>query len=305
MATTKKTATKKTAKKTAKKAAKKTATKTAKKTAKKKIIRGGSARLSARATSAGVPPHGPIDAAAVDREVERWTSQAVKTRRDFVEYSTRTILDDAVEMRAGVEDLAAFRAVAAPIDERDFAWLGHLVDALVLVGDDAEATAAARKTLSREAEVGIAAVRARRTQLSRLAQAAGVSASLLAIKGGNDDPAAILAGADKVVRQAHRAIDTFHDRAVALRLIGALDEAAEQLRAVVYGKESAALSSSSTHARRAALKRVTYDVLTHIGPWGLAAIGDDPTKEKRYRLDHIFARANPASAPADDPVDGG
>ena len=69
-----------------------------------------------------------------------------------------------------------------------------------------------------------------------------------------------------------------------------------------------ALERSNTMARRRALRRMTYDAMTFIRPWGLVAVSDHPTKQKRYRLDHIFPKRTtveaeePAPAPAPTPA---
>jgi hypothetical protein len=50
---------------------------------------------------------------------------------------------------------------------------------------------------------------------------------------------------------------------------------------------------------------LAYDAMMRIAPWGLAAVGDDPTRELAYRLDNVFnqrsAPKDPA-APADQPT---
>ncbi|HEY1097893.1 MAG TPA: hypothetical protein VGF99_03155 [Myxococcota bacterium] len=276
---------------TTKKAAKKTAS-----TTKKPALRGGSARSAARAADTGLPPAGTLDAAAVDAAVLAWKSKPVKSKSDYVNYRVKTIIADAEEMAGGAVDLPRFEKIKAPITARDFQWLRLLTDALVLVGDDVVEGDAARKTLSREAEVAVDAVRAARTQLARVGLAAGVSATLFNMPASSDNPAGVLAGADRVARQAHRAIDTFHDRDVAAVLIGDLEQAAERLRDVVFGKQDVSADVAEINARRAALKRLTYDVMTRIGPWGLAAVGDDPTRERVYRLDKVFAPSPKATS---------
>ena len=79
------------------------------------------------------------------------------------------------------------------------------------------------------------------------------------------------------------------------------------MRDVVFGKESVVVDNIATNARRAALKRLTYDVMTRIAPWGVAAVGDDPTRTRIYRLDKLFAVSAPSTTapsttapPADD-----
>jgi hypothetical protein len=313
---TKKTATKKTTAKkaatkktTAKKTAtKKTATKktAAKKTAAKKPgIRGGSARTAARDADTGLPPAGPLTEAAVDAAVLAWKTKQVKSKSDYVTYRVKTIVADAEEMVGGAADLPRFAEINAPITERDFTWLRLLTEALVLVGDDVVEGDAARSTLSREAEVAVQQVRAARTRLARVGVAAGVSASLLAIPASTNNPAGVLAGADRVARQARRIAHTFHDASVASALIATLEAAADRLRDIVFSKENVQADANEVNARRAALKRLAYDVMTRIGPWGLAAVGDDPTRERAYRLDNVFnqssAPKDPA-APADQPT---
>ena len=277
-------------------ATKKTATtkKTTKKTA---TIRGGSARTTAKDADSGLPPDGLLDDTAVDAAVLAWKTKPVKSKSDYVNYRLKTIVADAEEMAGGVVDLPQFAEIKAPISARDFAWLRLLTDALVLVGDDVVEGEAARKTLSREAEVAIEQVRAARTRLARVGLAAGVSSSLLSIPASSDNAAGILAGADRVARQAHRVIDTFHDHGVATALIRTLEAAAERLRDVVFGKQDVGADTAEVNARRAALKRIVYEVMTRIGPWGLAAVGDDPTRERAYRLDNIFAPAPKRSTP--------
>ena len=127
-------------------------------------------------------------------------------------------------------------------------------------------------------------------------------ASLLAIPASSDNPAAVLAGADRVARQARRVVDTFHDVGVAKTLIGDLEQSADRLRDVVFGKENVGTDTAEVNARRAALKRIVYDVMTRIGPWGLAAVGDDPTRERAYRLDNIFAPSTKPKAPTAAPT---
>ena len=264
---------------------------------KKKTIRGGSARLSAREADAGQPPSGALTPAAVDAAVLSWRKKTVKSRDDYVSYPTKAILADAREMQQGVADLDAFKGIKAPVAERSFTWLRLLADALEEVGD--EDVTAARKTLSREAEVAIEAVREARTALSRVALAGGVSSAVVAFKAGGQEAAPVLSSADRVVRQATRALGQFHDRGVAQKLIDNLRKATEQLRDVVYGKQNVGVDASEQSARRAALKRLTYDVLTTIGPWGIAAIGDDPAKRVRYRLDNIFPTPKGTPSPVD------
>jgi hypothetical protein len=289
--TAKKTATKKTA--TTKTATTKTATKTA---AKKPGIRGGSARTAARDADTGLPPAGPLTEAAVDAAVLAWKTKQVKSKSDYVTYRVKTIVADAEEMVGGAADLPRFADIKAPISERDFTWLRLLTEALVLVGDDVVEGDAARSTLSREAEVAVEQVRAARTRLARVGVAAGVSASLLAIPASTNNPAGVLAGADRVARQARRIAHTFHDASVASALIATLEAAADRLRDIVFSKENVQADANEVNARRAALKRLAYDVMTRIGPWGLAAVGDDPTRERAYRLDNVF---NQSSAPKD------
>ena len=288
MATKKTTATKKTA-------TKKTATK-------KASIRGGSARTTAKDADTGLPPAGTLDDKAVEAAVLAWKTKPVKSKSDYVNYRLKPILADAEEMVSGVVDLPRFAEIKAPITERDFAWLRLLTQALVLVGDDVVEGDASRKTLSREAEVAVEQVRAARTRLARVGVAGGVNATLLAIPASSDNPAGVLAGADRVVRQAHRVVDTFHDAAVAKALVDTLAAAADRLREIVFGAENAGTDTAEVNARRAALKRIVYDVLTRIGPWGLAAVGDDPTRERAYRLDNVFAPSTKPKAPTAAPT---
>lgn len=282
---------------TKKKATKKTAT-TTKTAANKSTIRGGSARTAAKDADTGLPPAGPLTEAAVDAAVLAWKTKQVKSKSDYVGYRVKTIVADAEEMVAGAVDLPRFNEIKAPISERDFTWLRLLTEALVLVGDDVVEGEAARTTLSREAEVAIEQVRAARTRLARVGVAAGVSASLLAIPAGTDNPAGVLAGADRVARQARRVVHTFHDEGVAITLIEALEAAADRLREIVFSKENVQADANEVNARRAALKRLTYDVMTRIGPWGLAAVGDDPTRERAYRLDNVFSPSTAPKSPA-------
>ena len=240
-----------------------------------------------------------LDDTAVDAAVLAWKTKPVKSKSD---YRLKPILADAEEMVSGVVDLPRFAEIKAPITERDFAWLRLLTQALVLVGDDVVEGDASRKTLSREAEVAVEQVRAARTRLARVGVAGGVNATLLAIPASSDNPAGVLAGADRVVRQAHRVVDTFHDAAVAKALVDTLAAAADRLREIVFGAENAGTDTAEVNARRAALKRIVYDVLTRIGPWGLAAVGDDPTRERAYRLDNVFAPSTKPKAPTAAPT---
>ena len=59
----------------------------------------------------------------------------MKSKSDYVNYKTNTIIANAEEMANGVVDLPRFKEIKSSIDERDFTWLRLFTDALVLVGD--------------------------------------------------------------------------------------------------------------------------------------------------------------------------
>lgn len=274
---------------------------TKKPSAKKPIARAGSGRTAARAADAGAPPSGTLNETAVEKAITAWTTKQVKTRADYVPYSTKALLADAREMVTGTADLPRFAELKAPVGDRDFAWLGLLTEHLGLITDEVVGTQASRQTLSREAEVAVDAVRAARTRLARVGMAAGVPATLLAIPG-TADPAGILSGAERVARQARRVVGSFHDKGIAEGLIKDLEAAADTMRTVVFGKQDAVADAAGTNARRAALKRLAYDAMTRIAPWGVAAVGDDPTRTHVYRLDNLFPRGSNKGAGGGDPI---
>jgi hypothetical protein len=262
--------------------------KVSKKVLVKKLARSSSNRLALRPAAAGQPPTGTLDLAAVNKAVKAWIAITNKRSSDYCSYKQAALTWDAREMVQGREDLPLFVEKATPINGRDFDWLQLLLDALQALGDEDANRAGSVEINSENATVVMnTAVDARRA-LALRAEACGIPLSLFTIDRGYGDPEALYNHCARAARLARKRLEEFNNKPYALKLIDALESALDDLKPLVEGKQDLLAEGKEGVARRAALKRLLFDALTYVAPWGRDVTAGDPTKAGRYELDHIF-----------------
>jgi hypothetical protein len=237
----------------------------------------------------GLPEGGRVDTDTLEAAIVGWIVKEGKRRGDYCRYPWAPLMADAREMAQGRADLELFSSKNTPIDSRHFDWIDLLINELQLLGDDATFSQGQRDMVDQSVVDAVHAVFDARAALSRRANACGIALGMFKLTNYHvDNPRAVLASADKVSRMARMALDRFNHRGRAELLIANLDNACERLSQLTESTELLSTNLSDIASRRAACKKMLYDAMIYIAPWGQDVTAGDPTKRGRYELDNLF-----------------
>ncbi|MBI5495162.1 MAG: hypothetical protein HY904_09035 [Deltaproteobacteria bacterium] len=251
------------------------------------VARRSTNRLAARPKGAGEPPD-TVNQAALDGAVRAWISQPKKRKSDYARYQQPRMIRDGREMQQGRADLPLFISKKTPITAAHFDWLDLLLENLDGLGDDQVDVGAQDEVLDEDLQLAVNDVMDARGAISRRAECCGIPLSLFSVERSSKDPFAVFNAGSRAARMARKRLTEFNDPAYAETLVEALETALGVLDGLLEGKDGTRSDRGSVSARRAALKRLLFDAMTYLAPWGRDVTAGDPTKEGRYQLDHIF-----------------
>ncbi|MEW5849226.1 MAG: hypothetical protein AB2A00_10440 [Myxococcota bacterium] len=259
------------------------------------------------ATPPGRPPQGALDERAVEDAIRAWMARPNKSARDYFQGDFKGLLRDAEDMAKGREDLPLFRERCTPITERDFDWLDLLLLEMQKLGDDEMSLNADGQVLERELKVVMRNVVDARSAILGRAAACGINNGMFRMVINYQRPATMLAGARTVIRNARDNLGLFNDAEFAGRLVDKLEHWTAELERLVDIGRGLSADGMTQRTRAAAVKRLLYDCISYLAPWGREAVGPSPRVPGRYRLEKLFIarrRAATAAAKAKAPAKG-
>ncbi len=201
------------------------------------------------------------------------------------------LIADADEMLSASEDLNDLRG-------RGYAITAGMVSRIKLLRDQLAPQAARRDQVAALSTAAIAKAEAARKELlqirrglAAIAHAAGLPDALFSLQSTRSNRLnVVMMRLDEVLNQVDALREQLPDRArvdaLAVRARQLIDEQRETRSSARLTAADGGLETR-TQQRFA---RLLFDAMTYVSAQGLAAYPDDPMREKRYRLDHVYGR---------------
>ncbi len=212
---------------------------------------------------------------------------------------------DAEEMLAGREDLPAFKAAEFPVQEGHFVRIHLLKSELAPRTAGRERDQELRKAFTAKAAKRRDALIQFQRRIKRRARAALLPASLFSLGRVNARRlGAVLWRVEEIALNARSQLARFAQQAFVKQLV---DDALALITTIKDERTALGIMGevSVVETRlQQQLERLLFDTLRYVGAQGQALFDDDPTRDTRYRLDHVYGqRQQPAPEPDDVDVE--
>ncbi len=232
-----------------------------------------------------IPPHEPT--------IEQLHAEAALMGDSFVPVSANVadLVADADEMLGAQEDLSELRGRGYPITAGMLVRIKRLRDVLAPVAARREQMQAMSSAAVAQAESARKELLQIRRELAAIARAAGLPASLFSLESNRSNRLnVVMMRLDEILTH----VGALHERLPDQQRVDALTVRArqridEQRETRAAAKLMTADTGLETKTQRR-LERLLFDAMVYVSAQGLAAYPDDPMREKRYRLDHVYGR---------------
>ncbi len=201
------------------------------------------------------------------------------------------LIADADEMLSASEDLNDLRS-------RGYAISAGMLTRIKLLRDQLAPLAARREQVAALSAAAVGQAEAARKELLRIrralagiAHAAGLPEMLFSLQSTRSNRLnVVMMRLDEVLNQ----VDAFHeqlpDRARVDTLVVRARQLIDEQRETRSSARLTAADGGMETRTQQRLARLLLDAMIYVSAQGLAAYPDDPMREKRYRLDHVYGR---------------
>lgn len=201
------------------------------------------------------------------------------------------LVADAEEMLEGRADAADLIERGYPVTPALFDRIRLLTEFLAPLAADQAVDAAASASLAAEAELARVRLLEIRGTFARLGKAAGLPATLFSLQSERTTRLnVVLMRMEEVLENVQRFRSRMPD-------LARLDALAIEARRLIDGHKEARRRARFSRVERSIdartqerVERLLLDAMQYLSAQGLAAYGDDSTRELRYRLDHVYGR---------------
>lgn len=238
----------------------------------------------------------PIPDAAPTLDVLLAEAKAQGKKFNPVSARPELLVLDAEEMLEARADLPAFLAAGFPVTEGMFVRLELLMRSIAQKTAQRERDAELRKAYTAKAEARRNALLKFHQRIKRRARAARLPASLFSLGRINPNRlGSVLWRVEEIALTTKDQIVRFAQQPVVGALVdgtlGLIDTIKSERRQLgMMGAEGVADTLLQQQ-----LERLLFDTMRYLGAQGLALFDEDPTKDKRYRLDHVYGNRTPAA----------
>lgn len=274
------------------------ATKTAKKTTAKKVT---TKKVTTRRT-ASRKDRGAIEAeyagqAAIAKFLKKTTkaalqeeAKALPSKFSKVTFPPADLVADAKEMLFGVEDVKDLKKRKFPVNEHTFTRLQLLLEPVTPLAVVRAENVTAAKQRTQDADASRARLLEIRSELARLADTVKLPAEWFQLGTRRSDRInPVVQRMTEVLALARKHRSKLPDPVKVNALLKEGEELIET-HTIVRVERSEIQGMSSTQVKLAdRYAKLLWDVMQHLSAVGLAAYPGDLTREKRYRLDNVYA----------------
>lgn len=213
-----------------------------------------------------------------------------------VQYPPGDLIADAREMADARVDIPDLIARGYPVSEALIDRIEILSSKLTPFEVEQRLSSTASLLTTAELDRGRKRLLEIRSELARIAKAAGLPATIVSLKTNNTQRInVVVQKMDEVLDTVGRLKSRMPDRQRVGDLLtegrGLLDSFNTDRRNARYQRVAGTINTR--HQER--YERLLLNALMYLSAQGLAAYPNDPVREVRYRLDHIYARRTPAT----------